>query len=263
MNELVALSVKGFLITGIMMALLWLIHLKIKNAGIVDFGWALGLAMLGGFYACVASGYPQRRILVAVMALVWGLRLASHILFDRVVGKPEDGRYTTLRKEWKTDLPRKFFLFFEFQALLDVLLSLPFLLMAVNPYPKLGPIEWVGFALWFIALVGESVADAQLKSFKRDPASKGKTCRRGLWNYSRHPNYFFEWLIWVAFFIAALGSPWGFLSIMSPILMLYFLFKVTGIPGTEAQALKSRGDDYRDYQRTTSAFIPWFKKKSA
>ena len=109
-----------------------------------------------------------------------------------------------------------------------------------------------------MALAGESAADRQLEAFRRDPANRGKTCRVGLWRVSRHPNYFFEWLVWVAYFVFALASPWGWVTIYCPALMLFFLFRVTGIPATEAQALKSRGEDYRQYQRTTSAFFPWF-----
>jgi steroid 5-alpha reductase family enzyme len=121
-------------------------------------------------------------------------------------------------------------------------------------------IEWTALGLWLIGIAGESVADYQLKQFKADPANKGKTCDAGLWNYSRHPNYFFEWLIWVSYFVFALGSPFGWVSLIAPLLMIYFLLKVTGIPATEEQALKTKGEAYRRYQQTTSAFIPWFKK---
>jgi len=105
------------------------------------------------------------------------------------------------------------------------------------------------------------VADAQLAKFKRIAANRGKVCRVGLWNYSRHPNYFFEWLVWVAWALFALPSPAGYVGLIGPVLMFYFLFRVTGIPATEAQALRSRGEEYRRYQETTSAFVPWFHKK--
>lgn len=166
-----------------------------------------------------------------------------------------------LRREWATRVPLKFFFFFEFQALLCVVLSAPFLLPAVNPAPQFSPLEYAGAALWVIAILGEIVSDGQLSAFKADHRNKGKTCRVGLWNLSRHPNYFFEWLIWMAFALFALPSPYGYLGLVSPALILYFLFKVTGIPATEAQALRSRGDDYRRYQETTSAFVPWFPRK--
>ena len=130
----------------------------------------------------------------------------------------------------------------------------------LNPDQQFVVYDIVGAGLWLIGLAGESLADAQLRRFKARPESKGKTCREGLWNYSRHPNYFFEWLIWIGYGILALGAPWGWLGMISPLAILYILTRLTGIPLTEEQAIRSRGDDYRDYQRTTSAFIPWFKK---
>jgi steroid 5-alpha reductase family enzyme len=182
-------------------------------------------------------------------------------LFARVLGHPEEGRYVQLRAEWKTHLPLRFFFFFEFQALLDLVLSLPFLIACLDTRAPLGILEKVGAAIWLVGIAGEAVADAQLDGFKKNPGNKGKTCRVGLWNYSRHPNYFFEWTIWVGYAMFALGSPWGWLGLLSPALILYFLLGLTGIPATEAQALRSRGDEYRQYQRTTSAFVPWFPKK--
>lgn len=255
------LALLGAAIVAGMMLLLWIIHLLIRNAAIVDVGWAAGLGILALFYAIAGPGYPARKWAIASMAGFWGLRLAAHLLFTRIIGHPEEGRYVQLRKEWKTNLPLRFLFFFEFQGLLDVVLSLPFLLACVNPYAPLGGFEKVGGAIWLIGMVGEALADHQLNSFKKNPANKGRTCREGLWNYSRHPNYFFEWLIWVAYAVFAMGSPWGWLGLLSPALILYFLLGVTGIPATEAQALRSRGNEYRAYQRSTSSFVPWFPKK--
>ena len=153
-----------------------------------------------------------------------------------------------------------FLAFFQLQAVMVVIFSLPFLLMAWNPRPGLQPVEIAGLLIALLSLAGESLADAQLKAFKADPANQGKVCQNGLWNYSRHPNYFFEFLLWVGFFIAALGSPWGWITLICPLLMLHFLINVTGIKLSEEYSLKSRGDAYRAYQRTTSAFVPWFKK---
>lgn len=243
-----------------LMFLLWLIHLPIRNASIVDPGWAGGLALLGVIYAAMGDGYPVRAVLVASMASFWGLRLALFLLFTRVIGHPEEGRYVQLRREWGGNLPLKFFFFFQFQALLCVVLSAPFLLASLNRQPRLSAPEYAGAALWLVAFIGEIAADWQLHAFKSDPANRGKTCRSGLWRYSRHPNYFFEWLIWVAFALYALGSPYGYVALVSPALMLYFLFRVTGIPATEAQALRTKGEDYRQYQQTTSIFVPWFPR---
>ncbi|HYW45374.1 MAG TPA: DUF1295 domain-containing protein [Bryobacteraceae bacterium] len=243
-----------------LMLILWLIHLPLRNAAIVDAGWAGGLALLGAIYAATGGGYPERSLLIAAMAALWGLRLGIFLLFTRVIGHPEEGRYVQLRREWGGNLPLKFLLFFHFQALLCILLSTPFLLTTLNRRPQLSALEYSGAALWLGAWIGELVADSQLQGFKSNPANRGTTCRVGLWRYSRHPNYFFEWLIWVAFAVFAMGSPYGYLAVFAPVLMLYFLFRVTGIPATEAQALRTKGDDYRRYQQTTSAFVPWFSR---
>jgi len=252
----------GAVIVAGMMLVLWIVHLLIRNAAIVDVGWAAGLGILALFYAVAGPGYSARKWAMASMAGFWGLRLAAYLLFARVIGHPEEGRYVQLRKEWKTNLALRFLFFFEFQALLDVVLSLPFLLVCMNPHAPLGVVEKTGAGVWLIGILGEAFADQQLNNFKKNLANKGKTFRGGLWKYSRHPNYFFEWVMWVGYAVFALGSPWGWLGLISPAMILYFLMGVTGIPATEAQALRSRGNEYRDYQRTTSPFVPWFPKKA-
>jgi steroid 5-alpha reductase family enzyme len=245
-----------------LMLVLWLISLVTRNAGIVDVGWCLGLILLTGV-AVVHSPITAAGLHtwgLTCMVTIWGVRLSLHILI-RMESGPEDARYAQLRSEWKTLIPLKFLAFFEFQALLDVALSLPFFAVALDPSPLVNPLCYVGIALWFCAVLGETVADVQLSRFKRKPENRGQVCRVGLWNYSRHPNYFFEWLIWVAWALFALPSPGGFVGLIAPVLMFYFLFRVSGIPATEAQALRSRGDEYRRYQETTSVFVPWSHKK--
>jgi steroid 5-alpha reductase family enzyme len=241
---------------------LWLIHLRTGNAAIVDAGWAGGLAILGILFAVLAGGYWLRSAIIATMAGIWGFRLAIYLLTTRIIGHPEEGRYQELRRQWKTNLSLKFLVFFEFQALLCVVLSVPFLIASRNPKPGISSLEWVAVALWTLAMAGEAFADAQLSRFKSDPSNKGRTCQAGLWRYSRHPNYFFEWLIWMAFALFALASPGGYWGLLSPALILYFVLRVTGIPATEAQAVRTRGEEYRRYQQTTSAFVPWFPKEA-
>jgi steroid 5-alpha reductase family enzyme len=244
-----------------LMLFLWLIHLPMQNAAIVDAGWAGGMALLGVLYGVMGTGWAPRRAVIAMMALVWGLRLALFLLFTRIIGHPEEGRYVQLRREWRKHVALKFLLFFQFQALLCILLATPFFLVAENPTPAFAFLEYVAILLWIIAVAGEITADAQLCAFKSNVQNHGRTCRAGLWKYSRHPNYFFEWLIWVAFSLFALVSHSGYLGLVSPILMLFFLFRVTGIPATEAQALRTKGEDYRRYQQSTSAFVPWPPRK--
>jgi steroid 5-alpha reductase family enzyme len=253
-------SIGAAIIIGLMFAL-WLIHLLIHNAAIVDVGWAAGLGILALYYAVAAPGYSARKWLIASMAGFWGLRLAGYLLLTRVVGHQEEGRYVQLRKEWKNNLALRFLFFFEFRALLVAVLSLPFLAACLDARGSLGFLEKFAAGLWLVSMIGEAAADQQLNAFKKNPENQGKTYRGGLWKYSRHPNYFFDWMVWVAYAVFALGSPLGWLGLISPILILYFLLSATGIPATEAQALRSRGNEYRAYQRATSAFVPWFPKK--
>ena len=134
--------------------------------------------------------------------------------------------------------------------------------MVFNKAAGLAWHDYVGLGVWCVAVCGEGLADWQLARFRRRPDSKGRTCREGLWRYSRHPNYFFEWIHWFAYVFLALGSPYVWVALCGPVVMLLFLFKLTGIPYTEKRALASRGEDYRRYQQTTSAFFPWPPKEA-
>jgi len=245
-------------------ALLYAVARRMDNYGIVDIAWSYAFGALATLYALLGPGWPARRALIAAMAVMWSTRLGTH-LFIRVMGHHpvEDGRYVQLRQDWAGNFAAKMFGFFQMQAVSVVLLGAAFLLACLNPAPALRPLELAGAALWLVAISGEALADAQLAAFKRDAANRGRVCAAGLWRYSRHPNYFFEWLIWVAYFVFALASPWGWLAIVGPASILYLLLRVTGIPMTEEQSLRSRGDAYRRYQQTTSAFVPWFPRKPA
>jgi steroid 5-alpha reductase family enzyme len=255
------LFLQGLGLAGSMMAAVFLVALRVRNFSIVDVAWSAAFTPLVLLYAGLGEGYPARRALIAAMVTLWSSRLAGH-LYRRIASlhPEEEGRYVQLRREWAARLRTRFFLFFQTQGLLAGLLSVPFLLACIDGRRALGPIEATGAALFAVALAGEALADRQLAVFKADPRNRGRTCRKGLWRYSRHPNYFFEWLVWTAYAVFAWPSPWGWISIGCPLLMLYFLLRVTGLPMTEEQAVRSRGDDYRDYQRTTSAFLPWFPK---
>lgn len=239
-----------------LMAGIWLAQRLRGNAAIVDVAWSLATAALGAVFALTADGYPARRLVVAGMAIVWGARLGVY-LWRRVGSEREDGRYRRMREEWGEKTQRNMFVFFQIQALWAVMFALPMLAAARNASAPLGWLDALGVALWAASIAGASNADRQLARFRSNPANRGKVCRDGLWRYSRHPNYFFEWLHWWAYICLAAGSPVWWIAPLGAALMLYFLTKVTGIPPTEAQALRSRGDAYREYQRTTSAFVPW------
>ena len=245
-----------------LMLVTWFVSVRLKNAGFLDAAWAAAFAPLTVFYALKGWGYGPRKILIAAMTIFWSLRLAGHILARVVRHHPaEDPRYGEFRSKWGGRTDFNFFFFFEFQAFLASALSVPMLLACLNTWPEIRAVEWAGFALWCVALGGEALADRQLARFRSDPANRGQICQEGLWRWSRHPNYFFEWLVWCGYFAFALGSPYGFLTIYCPLLMLHFLVNVTGIKLTEEHSLKSKGDAYRRYQETTSAFVPWFRKE--
>ena len=240
-------------------AVVWAICVKIGNYGFLDVAWSYGVAILTPFYAMRAPGPPLRAWLITGIGIAWSLRLGTYILLRVLRHHPkEDQRYQKLRQSWPG--PAMFLLFFELQAVLVAIFSLPFLFVAFDRSTHTTLPAIAGAVLAALALCGEAISDLQMKRFKSDPANSGKVCRRGLWRYSRHPNYFFESLVWWGFFLAALPSPHGWTTLVCPLLMLYFLFQVTGIPLTEEYAVKSKGDAYREYQRTTSAFVPWFTK---
>ncbi|MGZ5473374.1 MAG: DUF1295 domain-containing protein [Thermoanaerobaculia bacterium] len=252
----------AILVASLTMALVWRVSVKLRNAGIVDIAWAGLFALLALVYAVFGGGDPLRRVVGGSLMIIWSVRLAAH-LWRRVVGhiEVEDGRYAKLRESWGAAADRKMLGFFLFQGATNVLLSVPILLASLHDAPALRAVEIAAVALWLIAVLGESIADGQLRRFKANPENRGKVCAEGLWRYSRHPNYFFDWLVWCSFFLFALGSPYGWISAYCPLLMLWFLYKVTGIPATEEQSLRTKGEAYRRYQRTTSPFIPWFPKE--
>ena len=249
----------GWLALAAFFAALWTIERRTQDASLVDVGWASSLGFLALLCGALLPGNSGRRALVAGMGALWSARLAWHLYIDRVRGKSEDGRYAALRKSWGPDAGRNFFWFFQAQGALAAVLALPFAALAARPGP-LGPRDAAGAVLWLIAVSGELMADGELAVFRAKSENKGRTCRVGLWRCSRHPNYFFEWTHWLAY---AVMAPADWRVWISPALMLYFLLRVTGIPATEAQALRSRGDDYRRYQRETSMFIPWFPRRAA
>lgn len=256
-----AIGLLGLCIISTFMTALWGYQYIKRDAGIVDVGWALSLGILSSTYWFFGQGEETRKLVTTCLVILWSLRLGLYLLFNRVIGKEEDGRYKALRVHWAERQHLYFFLFFQAQAQLAVLLSLPMILVVNDKTPFGTTLDIIAVAFMTLSLLGESIADYQLAKWRKNPAHKGQTCRAGLWKYSRHPNYFFEWLHWWFYVAITIHLPLGWLSLGLPALMLYFLLRVTGIPYTEMQAIRSRGDDYRHYQRTTSAFIPWFPKK--
>jgi steroid 5-alpha reductase family enzyme len=250
----------GVAVASALQLTLWLIQTRTHDASYVDVGWAYGIGLLGILFAVLGGGDPVQRVLVAVLATLWSLRLGTYIL--RRLGGEEDRRYAEMRERYGARANRNFFVFFQAQAGFVAVFGLPLLLAAFDDSARVEPLQWAGIAVWAVGLAGESAADLQLARWKRDPANRGKTARTGLWRVSRHPNYFFEWVVWIGIALVAAAAPWGWIGFATPIFLLLLILFVTGIPPAERQALKSRGDDYRRYQRQTSAFVPWFPKSS-
>jgi steroid 5-alpha reductase family enzyme len=253
----------GINLAMILMFFVWMISKRLNNAGYVDVAWSYMFVPVVWLFVALGPGDPVRSLTIAALVTFWSLRLGTYLLLRVSRHHPnEDPRYVSLREQFPKRPWLMFFGFFEAQAILVGILAAPFAVAAANPAPALAPIEIAAIALWVLSISGEAIADAQLAAFRKDPANRGRVCDVGLWRFSRHPNYFFEWMIWVSYYVFALGSPWGWATVFAPILMLVFLTRISGIPPAEAQSLKSRGDAYRAYQRRTSAFIPWFPKAS-
>jgi steroid 5-alpha reductase family enzyme len=217
---MLSLAGAGWILAAAVMALLWLWHLRLRNAGIVDGGCAFLVGGLAVLYAVFGGGWGPRRAAIAFMMGSWGARLTVHVLYDRAFGRPEEGRYADLRQRRGDDANAWFFWFFEAHAVAAVCFSLPALVAAVNSREGFSPFEYAGAGLWMIAFTGEVTADRQLERFNSDPVNRGRACQTGLWRYSRHPNYVFDVLVWVAFATYATGSPWGWLAWACPAAMV-------------------------------------------
>ena len=248
---------------------------RLRNFGIVDIVWSAGFTPLVLLYllatawqehAATARGSDLREALISrlpltLMVTLWSLRLGLHLLIRVRAHHPvEDVRYAQLRKEWGAQTDQKMLGFFLLQGGLQVVLSTPWLISSLQPPTALtgwvGGCLWLGLLLWAVGILGESLADRQLARFRADPARRGQVCQEGLWRYSRHPNYFCEWLVWLGYGVYALASPWGWIGLLAPALMYHFLVNVTGVPMTEVLSVKSKGEAYRRYQQTTNAFFP-------
>jgi len=242
---------------ALVMLVFWVVQLRTRSAGIVDVVWAVGTALVAiGLIIAASATLTPRDILLSVLVGAWGARLAVH-LFIRLRIEKEDGRYLAMKRalgdKW---MQPGMFVFFQVQALWAVMFALPVAAASLAPRNGLDGLDIAGAVVWVLAIGGEWLADHQLARFRTYPSNRGRVCRDGLWRYSRHPNYFFEWIHWLAYVLIGWGSPYWWVTLAGLVAMYLFLNFVTGIPFTEQQALRSRGDAYRDYQRTTSRFFP-------
>ncbi|WP_348765714.1 DUF1295 domain-containing protein [uncultured Salinisphaera sp.] len=259
MSVLAAFGI-GLATAAILLTLVWIIQLFTRNAGLVDVVWSAAVGLIAAEYALLGDAPAPARILLAALALTWALRLAGY-LAKRMRGAPEDSRYAAAREAWGKKADLYMLGFFLFQAVAASILSIPFLVVAYMPEaPSLG-VALAAIAVWFVSVVGEGTADAQLHRFKQKPENRGKVCAEGLWRYSRHPNYFFESLHWVTYVVLAIGAPYWWATLASPVIMAWLLLRVSGIPTIENKQASEKREGHDEYVRRTSAFIPWPPKK--
>lgn len=237
-------------------AVLWLLQLRSRNATSVDVAWAVTIGILSIVAACVASGSLAQRVLAASLAGAWSLRLSWLLVAHRVLTESEeDGRYAALRRLLGKREALGFFFVYQLQALLAIGFATPFVLWTYASTEAISPVQFAGVGIVVISQILVGTSDQQLARHRKDPAMRGLACRIGLWRYSRHPNYFFEWLTWCGFGIAQ-STAIGWSAAIAPTAMLISVRFFTGVPFTEKRALVSRGDDYRRYMAETNVFFP-------
>ena len=255
--SLAALAAAGLGVAAAYVTCIWLLSLALRNASIIDIFWGPGFTLLAVAYALLSGdGYSGRQILVCALAAAWGLRLGGYILL-RNAGHGEDYRYQKMREHagaafWWRSLVTVFWL----QGLLLWIIAWPLLVAVHSDSPDhLSVTDGLGAAVWLIGISFEATGDFQLARFKADPANKGQVMDRGLWRYTRHPNYFGDATLWWGLWIIAAGTPWGFVTVFAPALMTFLLLRVSGVAMLE-RTIKKRRPAYEDYERRTSAFIP-------
>lgn len=256
---MLALLTKGSIIILTLVTLLWFYSIYIKNVSIVDIFWGLGFVILNTYYLLAVDSFTNRQILLLILVSLWGIRLSGYLAF-RNIGKPEDYRYQQFRQDYG---PERYWWFSYFQVFLlqgglILIVSLPLLAININQ-SGINWLDYIAVLVWSLGFVFEAGGDYQLAQFKKNPKNKGKVLRSGFWKYTRHPNYFGDATVWVAYalFCIASGSYW---QIMGTLIMILLIVKVSGVAMLE-RTLKDTKPAYREYIEKTHSFIPWFPKK--
>ncbi len=260
-----ALTTAAIVIAALMLTT-WVFSVVIKNASIVDVIWGLGFALVAWAVRLHVDGHAARQNLLVAMTTVWGLRLAGHLFWRNHVApatsKGEDYRYRAMRKRWGPRFPIiSLATVFLLQGILMFLVSLPVQLGQVARSPSLGPLAWIGVALWLVGLFFEVVGDAQLTRFRHDPASAGTVMNTGLWRYTRHPNYFGDACVWWGIALVAAETSVGRWGLIGALVMTVLLRRVSGVTLLE-KSLSKRRAGYDEYVARTSPFVPRPPKKA-
>ena len=255
-EQVTALAWPGLLVALGLTTLVWLVSLIKRDASIIDIFWGLGFVTLAWFYRSRVPIESFRQTLVPLLVTLWGLRLATYI-FWRNRGQGEDYRYAAMRQKWGSRFPLlSLFIVFWLQGFLFWLIGMPLLQVQVCRQPTgWSWLDLLGLTLFAVGFFFEAVGDWQLARFKADPTNKGKVLDRGLWRYTRHPNYFGDATLWWGFGCFAFATTAGLWTLFSPILMSLLIIKVSGVALLE-KGLTEAKPQYRDYVRRTSAFLP-------
>jgi steroid 5-alpha reductase family enzyme len=260
-------SVWGFWINlllfgSIIASVIYLLARRMGVMALVDLIWTAGLGLSAIAYFATQVEVGVRAFVVFLVIVIWSGRLSSYLFTNRVLAGKEDPRYAYLTKHWGLRAPRNYYFLFVLQVVLVALFLLPVSVAMESSVSAWNLFDWLGLSIALIALIGEATADQQLARFRADVSNKGEVYSTGLWHYSRHPNYFFEWLHWWAYPAFAWGSSNWLMTLSGPVLMFLFLRYFTGIPHAERSSLLSRGEAYRNYQQTTNMFFPWKPRQS-
>ncbi|MCW7509429.1 DUF1295 domain-containing protein [Leptospira levettii] len=272
MDNILVPYLTAVIFTFCFMTLMWFWGKTRDNYAVIDVGWGLVIAGIATVLSYFGKGTLAAKLVVLIPVWVWAIRLSGFLYFTRIrTNHPEDKRYAGFRKDYGDKVHSKMFTnVFLLQGALALLLSFPFYFASQwDLFPNVGLfgpngtlMVWIGWILFVFGVVGETIADKDLHKFLSVPANKGKVCNVGLWKYTRHPNYFFEWVIWLGIgVIPILSTPEAMASLFTPVFMFVLLRFVSGVPFAEKYSLQSKGDLFREYMRTTNAFFPWFPKQ--
>ena len=244
------LLLSNWLLIAVLMTLAWFIYLKLKNPGLIDLFWPISI-LLSGLHYYFKGDITAISLLPVALLVLWALRLAGYLFIFRIKPNLFEKRYDFVTEKSNKNKNLLFFIHYQFQGFLAMFIALPFYF--IGHYEQNSILIYVTSALILIFIAGESLADIQLQQFRT--AQPKKVCNIGLWQYSRHPNYFFEWLIWLGFALAGSSSLIGLLGFLSPILLLFLMLKLT-LPITEQASIKSRGAEYLNYQKKSPGVFP-------
>lgn len=257
MGPTASLMITSLLAVAGLMTLVWLLSLAKKDVSIIDAFWGPAFVLIAALGYFRGPGFEGRRELLLILVGLWGLRLGAYLLWRNLREGQEDYRYRKMRERWGSSFAFGSLLrVFLFQAVLAWFISIPLQVAAVAGTPaRLVWLDWVGVGLWAVGFFFEAVGDYQLARFKADPGNQGEVLDSGLWRYTRHPNYFGDFLVWWGLFAISVATPWGWATVASPLFMSYLLMKFSGVPLLEKKLRKTR-PKYRDYVARTSAFFP-------